>query len=46
MERMNPGRKVGVVKRNFYGSENEVCSHLAKCNRTCLNEETNDISSF
>lgn len=43
---MNPGRGVGVVKRHFYGSENDVCSPLANCTRTCLDGETTDISSF
>lgn len=28
-ERLNPGRGVRVVNRNFYASENYVCSYLA-----------------
>lgn len=35
-----------MVNRNVYGSENYVCSCLANCTRTRLDDETNSVSSF
>lgn len=45
VERTQLERRTGVMNRNFYGSENHACSHLANSVRTRLNEETNGMSS-
>lgn len=44
-ERTQLERRTAVMNRNFYGSENHACSHLANSVRTRLNEETNGMSS-